>query len=239
MFDQYQEAGEFLDLLSVDAWQALRAPVQQALVGASADAPAVDLGAGSGRGVQILAETIPTGEIIAVEPSPVQRAALHARILDDPDLASRTTVVAGTAEQVALPETIGAVLAMNMIGHLSAEDRRTLWERLAGRLRDGAPLVVNLQPPAEAVAVPESEFTTVRLGRLRYQGSGSAEPAGDGRVTWRIRYRVLDDEGRPVREVVADYVWYVMSESQLIRELSAAGFTTQVGQLGVVRATRS
>ncbi|ROO60483.1 methyltransferase family protein [Micromonospora sp. Llam0] len=238
MLDQYQEAGEFLDLLSVDAWEALRTPVQQALVGSSSSAPAVDLGAGSGRGVQILAETLPAGEIIAVEPSPVQRAALHARIVDDPDLVSRTTVVAGTAQQVALPESIGAVLAMNMIGHLTAAERGALWQRLASRLCDGAPLVVNLQPPAEAVAVPESEFTTVRVGRLRYQGSGAAQPAGADQVTWRMRYRVLDDEGRSVREIVADYTWYVVSESQLIEELSAAGFTTEVGQFGVVRAVR-
>jgi hypothetical protein len=40
MLDQYQESGEFLDLLSVDAWQALQAPVRHALAGADAGAPA-------------------------------------------------------------------------------------------------------------------------------------------------------------------------------------------------------
>ncbi|MFY1632265.1 class I SAM-dependent methyltransferase [Solwaraspora sp. WMMB335] len=239
MPDQYQESGEFLDLLSIDAWQALRDPVRQALAGARVDAPAVDLGAGSGRGVQVLAETVPACEIIAVEPSPVQRAALHARIVDDPDLAARTTVVAATAEQVALPETLGAALAINVIGHLTAADRRALWQRLAGRLSVGAPLVVNLQPPDTAVAVAETEFTTVRIGRLRYQGSASARPAGPDRVTWRMRYRVLDDDDRSVREIVAEYAWQVISPAQLIGELSAAGFTTELGELGVVRATRS
>ncbi|ROO59777.1 methyltransferase family protein [Micromonospora sp. Llam0] len=239
MLDHYQDSGEFLDLLSVDAWRALRAPVRQALTGARADAPAVDLGAGSGRGVQILAESVPGCDIIAVEPSPVQRAALHARIVDDPDLASRTSVVAATAEQVDLPETIGAALAINMIGHLSVADRRMLWQRLAIRLRAGTPLVVNLQPPSEAVAVGEAEFTTVRVGRLRYRGSGSAQPAGPGQVTWRMRYQVLDDEDQPVREVSAEYPWQVMSQAELLDELSAAGFTTEVGQLGIVRAVRA
>lgn len=239
MLDQYQDSGEFLDLLSVDAWRALRAPVQHALTGARTDAPAVDLGAGSGRGVRILAEAVPGCEIIAVEPSPVQRAALHTRIIDDPDLASRTTVVAATAEQVDLPETIGAALAINMIGHLSVADRRVLWQRLATRLRSGAPLVVNLQPPSEAVAVAKAEFTTVRVGRLRYRGSGSAQPAGPDQVTWSMRYRVFDDEDRTVREVSAEYPWQVLSQGQLLDELSAAGFTTEVGQLGVVRAVRT
>jgi hypothetical protein len=169
----------------------------------------------------------------------VQRAALHARIVDDPDLAFRTTVVAATAEQVDLPETIGAVLAINMIGHVTPADRRGLWQRLASRMRPGAPLVVNLQPPSEAVAVAEAEFTTVRVGRLRYQGSGSAQPAGPDRVTWRMRYRVLDDEDRTVREVSAEYAWQVMSQAQLIDELSGAGLTTEVGQHGVVRAVRT
>ncbi|WBB99838.1 class I SAM-dependent methyltransferase [Solwaraspora sp. WMMA2080] len=239
MLDQYQESGEFLDLLSVDAWQTLRTPARQALAGVRSDAPAVDLGAGSGRGVQVLAETVPSCEIIAIEPSPVQRAALHSRIVAAPDLAARTTVVAATAERATLPRTISAALVLNMIGHLQPVDRRALWQRLAARLRAGAPLVVNLQPPDAAVPVPEFEFTTVRVGRFRYQGSGSARPAGPDQVIWRMRYRVLDDQDQPVRDVAAEYAWQVLSQEQLIDELSAAGFATEIGQLGVVRATRS
>jgi hypothetical protein len=47
--DEYHESGEFLDLFSHGAWQALREPVLAALAGAAPDAgPVVDLGAGSG-----------------------------------------------------------------------------------------------------------------------------------------------------------------------------------------------
>ncbi|MEV7232094.1 class I SAM-dependent methyltransferase [Polymorphospora sp. NPDC051019] len=240
MVDLYQDSGEFLDVMSLGAWMALREPVRQALAGvASSSDPIVDLGAGSGLGVAVAAEVAPHVEILAVEPSPVQRAALHARLGMAADLMRRVTVVAGGAERFGLPDRIGAVLAINMIGHLAPAERRGLWRRLVGRLSDGAPLVVNLQPPAEPVAIAETVFGTVQVGRLRYEGSGSVEPAGADVVMWHMRYRVLDEGGDPVREFTADYPWHVLSVPQLVAELSAAGFLAQAGPLDVVRAVRA
>jgi hypothetical protein len=56
MVDEYADSGEFLDILSGNAWAALYEPVAEALHGLDFQSgPLIDLGAGSGRGVRTLA----------------------------------------------------------------------------------------------------------------------------------------------------------------------------------------
>jgi SAM-dependent methyltransferase len=236
--DPYQESGEFLDLLSGEAWRALRGPVTEALRGAAPKAgPLLDVGAGSGLGTRVMADSFPAAEIFAVEPSPVLRAVLLSRIAAEPALRSRVTVLAAGALDAPLPDRLGAVVAVNMIGHLAPPDRRRFWRRLGDRLAPGAPLVVNLQPPAEPVAVEHTLFATVRVGRHTYEGSGGAEPRGNGSVTWRMRYRVFDEKGSSVHESVIEYDWHVISPAALLRELADAGFAGEIGPFDVIRAT--
>jgi hypothetical protein len=236
--DAYEASGEFLDVLSGPAWEALRDPVRMAFHGAvSLDEPIVEVGAGTGLGTRVVAGACPTAVILAVEPSPVLRAVLLSRVTSDADLRERVTVVAADALGVDLPDRLGAVVAINMIGHLDQGERRTFWRRVAERLVPGAPLVVNLQPPAEPVAIPYTTFAGVRVGRYTYEGGGAAEPTGPNSVTWRMDYRVLDEDRRPVREHRVDYLWHVMSLPDLLGELADAGLDGQVGRLDVVRAT--
>ncbi|MBG0561335.1 class I SAM-dependent methyltransferase [Actinoplanes aureus] len=83
MTDEYAASGEFLDILIRDAWTILREPVADALRGLDpAAGPLADLGSGSGRGVRLLAELAPEADILAIEPSPVLRAALLAHLAD-------------------------------------------------------------------------------------------------------------------------------------------------------------
>ncbi|NLU79237.1 class I SAM-dependent methyltransferase [Micromonospora sp. HNM0581] len=235
--DDYHESGEFLDLFSLDAWQALRDPVRAALEGAAPQAGSiVDLGAGSGLSSLLIAEVLPDARIVAVEPSAVQRAALLCRLGADPGLRERVTVVAAGAQDAPLPDRIGGALAMNMIGHLAPDARRELWGRLRDRLADGAPLVVNAQPPAVPMEIPEAEFVRVRVGTHTYVGSGAAEPDGPGALRWRMRYRVLDHSDQLVREVTAAYRWFVVSPEAIVAELTEAGLHAVTGPLDVVRA---
>lgn len=136
-----------------------------------------------------------------------------------------------------LPDRLGAVLAINMIGHLRPERRRALWADLRPRLASNAPLVVNVQPPAAPVTVPETPFTSVPVGRQTYQGSGGARPAGPDSVIWTMRYRVVAEDGAVERELVVDYVWYVLSPRQLLDELTDAGYTATLTDMDIVVAT--
>jgi SAM-dependent methyltransferase len=240
MDDAYQSSGEFIDVLSGQAWQALRGPVRAALHGAAASqGPFVDVGAGTGLGTRELVDACPTATILALEPSPVLRAVLLSRVVSDPRLRERVTVMAADALGADLPNRLGAVIAVNMIGHLTPDDRRTFWRRIGGRLAPGAPLVVNLQSPAEPETIPYTTFGAVQVGSYTYEGGGGAEPAGPDMVTWRMRYRVLDADGAAVRENTVDYCWHVLSAPDLLDELVDAGLRGRVGPLDVVRAVRA
>jgi 2-polyprenyl-3-methyl-5-hydroxy-6-metoxy-1,4-benzoquinol methylase len=238
MNDEYQISGEYLHLLSEPAWQALRPPVTAALRGAAGGATLLDVGAGSGLSTEALAGAVPDSDVVAVEPSPVLRAVLLSRVTAHPDLRHRVTVVAGDALGVDLPDRLGAVLAMNMIGHLDRDGRRTFLHRVAERLLPGAPLVLNLQPPAEPTSVPFTVFGAIPVGRHSYEGGGSAEPSGPDSVTWRMRYRVLDADGTVLREDHVAYRWHVTPAEALLAELAEAGLTGEVGPMDVVRAVR-
>lgn len=236
--DLYTESGEFIDVLSQDAWRALATPISQALgEAAPQQGPILDIGAGTGLGTLLVAGTVPDGEIIAVEPSPVLRAVLLSRLAANDDLRRRVTVQASTVDGMRLPGRLGGVLAINMIGHLAAPERRQLWSDLRPRLAPTAPLVVNLQPPAEPTAIPESAFASVPIGRRTYEGSGGASPAGEDTVIWTMRYRVLDADGAVANELVVDYPWHVLSPQGLLAELTAAGYTATVREMDVVVAT--
>lgn len=221
--DEYQRSVEYVDVLLAEPWHLYGPLVAAGLDGVDpAAGPVVDVGAGTGRGVLALAAALPEVEILAVEPSVAMRAVLMARVGSDDDLRRRVTVVAGDLESVRSAERFSAVLAMNMIGHLDRSARRSFWATLAGRLASGAPALVNLQPPAEAVEIAETPTSEVAVGRYTYQGSGHAIPTGADQVTWHMTYRTLDS-GVPVAEEQAAYAWWVLSEAGLRDEASAAG----------------
>jgi hypothetical protein len=235
--DPYAESGEFIDVLSQDAWRALRAPIADGLrQAAPGRGPIVDIGAGTGLGTMLVADTVPDVEVIAVEPSPILRAVLLSRLAANDGLRHRVTVQATDVDGMRLPPRLGGVLAINMIGHLTPAQRRHLWADLRPRLAPAAPLIVNLQPPAEPTVVPDSPFTSVPIGHRTYQGSGGARPAGDDMVTWTMRYRILDEDGAVDRELVVDYPWHVLSPQALLDELTGSGYAATAGELDVVVA---
>ncbi|MEE6262604.1 class I SAM-dependent methyltransferase [Plantactinospora sonchi] len=236
--DRYAESGEFIDVFSRDVWQAFRPPVVAALHRAVPEqGPILDIGAGSGLGTLLVAETLPTAEIVAVEPSPILRAVLLSRLVDNESLRPRVIVIAAGIQDWMPPARLGGVLAMNMLGHLDPEQRRTLWADLRERLAPSAPLIVNLQPPAEVTTIPPTPFASITIGGRTYQGSGEARPAGNGTVTWTMSYRSLSQDGIVERELVVAYPWHVISATELLGELAGAGFTATVGELDVVVAT--
>ncbi|MEO3924911.1 class I SAM-dependent methyltransferase [Micromonosporaceae bacterium B7E4] len=236
--DPYAESGEFLDVFSRDAWQALRPPIDAALRRAlPQQGPILDVGAGTGLGTLLVAETLGTADIVAVEPSPILRAVLLSRLAGNGSLRRRVTVVAAGIEAGPLPSRLGGALAINMLGHLNPQRRRLFWADLRARLAPSAPLIVNLQPPAEVTAVPPTTFGTVTIGEHTYEGSGEARPTGDDTVVWTMRYRTLAGDGAAERELVVAYPWHVVSAAKLLDELAGAGFAATIGELDVVVAT--
>jgi len=221
--DEYERSGEFLDLMMAPPWTQYGPAVAEALAGVPAHAgPVVDVGAGGGLGTMVIGRTMPTVEIVAVEPSTALRSVLLSRMNGDAGLRERVTVLAERFLEAGIPTRLGAVVAMNVIGHFPPPERRAVWGLLAERLGPGARAVLNLLPPHEAVAVPEFRAAQAHLGRRRYEAWGRAEPAGADSVTWRMTYRVFHEE-ELVHEVEVSYAWWVLTEWRLRDELGEHG----------------
>ncbi|PZG21021.1 class I SAM-dependent methyltransferase [Nonomuraea aridisoli] len=239
MTDQYERSAEFVDVMLAPAWTALAPVLTEALRGAPG--PVVDVGAGGGHGVRVIAQALPRAEIFAVEPSPGLRAVLLARVDEDPDLRDRVTVLPNGLLQATLPPRLGTLVAMNVIGHFDPAERRTIWRLLAERLLPDGRAVLNLQPPAEPVAVPHTRFSELRIGRRRYEGWGRAEPAGPERITWHMTYRAFQD-GEPAEEVEVEYAWWILGPDRFKAELAEHDLhVTPTGptDLGLWSITRS
>lgn len=206
-------------------WAGLRPRLAAALhaVGPGAG-PVLELGAGTGLSTEVLLDTVPNA-IVAVEPSGSLRAVLLARLAGR--AGGRVTVEPCGALDAPLPERLAGVVGMHMIGHLSPADRTRLWTAVAARLSPGAPVVINVQPPATATAVPSFPWSGTTVGALTYEGSGHAAPAGPDSVTWHLSYRTRRGD-EVLAAAVAEYRWWVVTADALAAELAAAGLTASV-----------
>jgi hypothetical protein len=119
---------EHLDLINAPFWQAF-GPVLGTLLQDAGEGPLIDIGASTGTGLKTMANALPQHEIIAIEPSQALRAGLFARLSEDPALAERVTVLPATVQEAALPPRLGAVVGINMPGHLRPTERTALCGR--------------------------------------------------------------------------------------------------------------
>ncbi|MGN9837266.1 class I SAM-dependent methyltransferase [Nonomuraea sp. H19] len=239
MTDQYERSAEFVDAMLAAHWTVLAPALTEALRGMPG--PVVDVGAGGGHGTRVIARAVPEAEIFAIEPSPALRAVLMARTYESPDLRDRVTVLPSGLLQAAMPPRLGAMVAVNVIGHFGPADRHAIWQLLGERLLPGGRAVLNLQPPAEPTVVPQTRFSELHIGRRRYEGWGRAEPSGPGQVTWHMTYRTVQD-GEPAEEVEVSYAWWVLGQDQLKAELTENGLQaapTGPADLGLWLITRA
>ncbi|MBT2675686.1 class I SAM-dependent methyltransferase [Streptomyces sp. ISL-14] len=181
--DPYALSAEYIDIMIAETWRGLAPGVMSVLKGLPAtEGPVVDLGAGSGRGVRVIREALPDAPVLAVEPSPAMRAVLLARVHDEPSLRSGVTVLPAAAASVELPDGMRAMLALNVLGHLSPDQRRILWEAAARRLVPGGVVLLNVTPPLHAATRAASAHGPPDSGRshLRGLGAGRAGRCGPG-----------------------------------------------------------
>ncbi len=110
---------------------------------------AVEFGPGPGVGLRLLAEALPNGRVIGVEPSPVMRAQAAARTRQ---FAHRVELIDATAATVTLPAaSVDAVCAVNNV---------QLWQPLLPSLTR----VLQLLRPGGAVAFGVTEHAVLADG---------------------------------------------------------------------------
>lgn len=222
MSDYYEASAEFIDMMIEPWWRESGTLLAEALDGLGSAGPIVDAGAGSGRAVQSLAPAHPEAEFLAVEPSAGMRSALFARIVASDDLRRRVTVLPTGLLDAELPDTVGAFVLMNVLGHFPPAERARVWDLLADRLAPSGRAVVNLAPPFSPVSVPRVRMADVPVGRARYEGWAQAEPAGEDKLTWTMTYRVTGPGFAPV-ETVVSYDWWTVTPERLAAEAAGHG----------------
>ncbi|MFV2198404.1 class I SAM-dependent methyltransferase [Nocardiopsis sp. LOL_012] len=216
--DYYSPAAEFFDLVGhrhlVSSAPALRA----ALTGLdTGHGPIVDIGAGSGLVTATIAEILPAARILSAEPSPVMRAILTSRVFADPDLRARVTVLPEPAQELPLPDSLSAAVIFGVAGHIPRPERVALWKRLADRLPEGGPIVVELMGVDTPRSIPFVRMCRETVGTQVYEWWISGEPAGDGVMRWRTEWRVFRD-GERVRTVADEYDWETFGVERLAEE---------------------
>lgn len=124
----------------------------------------VELGPGPGVGLRLLAEALPSGRVIGVEPSPVMRTQAAARTRR---FAHRVELIDATAQTITLPAaSVDAVCAVNSV---------QLWQPLPASLAR----VLQLLRPGGVVAFGITEHAVLADG-------GSAGRAFDTRLLPRL-----------------------------------------------------
>ncbi|MBN9743409.1 class I SAM-dependent methyltransferase [Amycolatopsis sp. A1MSW2902] len=231
--DEYTDAAAYVHVFSSTMWPAA-APGLVAALAEVGDGTLVELGAGSGLATAEILAAVPALPMVVAEPSAALRAVLLARLHDLPG-GDRVTVHPVSAQRLALPDRIAAVVGMHMIGHLRPDDRRALFAGLSQRLAPGAPVVISTFPPAEAVATGPIEPMRVARGEATYEVTARAEPSGPDSVRWTSDYttRIGDEVLETTR---AEYEWWVHSPERIADELASAGLSARVeGDLVVAR----
>ncbi|MGF1663070.1 MAG: class I SAM-dependent methyltransferase [Kineosporiaceae bacterium] len=235
----YERTAEYVAVLLGPPWQVLGPALAAALEGLDpAAGPVVDVGAGSGLGTRVIAQALPGAEIIAIEPDRALRTALLATVIADPELRSRVTVEPCDLLATSLPPRLGAIVALNVLGHFPPADRCRMWRLAADRLAPGGVVVVDLAPPNRPEHVAASPMGEVVVGRHRYTGTARAEPAGDDAVTWEMSYRVTDDQDRVLADFSARQHWHVLDREQLAAEVAGADLHLSSGHGGLLLVHR-
>lgn len=197
-----------------------------------AQGPVLDIGAGSGLNTALVLERLPHARVLAVEPSPSMRALLLSRIANHADWHERVTVRPESIFDAPLPRSIAGALMLGVIGHFDSAERTTVFVALRERLPAGAPVLFDLQEPERPMRVAPFTFLDVRVGDLRYSGTGEAWPDSDGdggdgdgdgdSMIWRMTYSTLEGD-TVLYEATAEHRYHHPAHDTVRAETAAAG----------------
>ncbi|SOD62661.1 SAM-dependent methyltransferase [Streptomyces zhaozhouensis] len=229
--DYYTASAEFYEMVASRHVATSAGPLTTALSGVdTGHGPVVEIGAGTGRVTSVIAETLPTASLIAVEPSTPMRAMLTSRVFGDPDLRRRVTVLAEPVQHVALPARVSAVVLFGVVGHLTREERGELWRMVTARLPPGGPIVVELMGAGATRPIPPFRMLRETMGQQTYEWWTEAEPVADDVMRWRTEWKVFRD-GRLVRSTSDTYSWENLTLEALAEE---AGLSSRMISAGGV-----
>ncbi|PWU30666.1 class I SAM-dependent methyltransferase [Pseudomonas sp. RW407] len=224
--DPYALSAEFYDVLSEQQWLKRRDSISAALQEIDPQGLILDVGAGTGPCVQVIADALPQARILAVEPSAAMRAALLGRLMRSADLRQRVTVLAGTLEQVTLPPQLSAAVICGTLGYLDVLQRQCLWQQLSERLDERGIVIVDVMMLDTPQPVPLMQVACAEIGEHLYRVFLQGEPAGGDLMHWTLDYQVLAGNS-VVRRFSAKHDWHTFGLEQVAQEAGVAGFVLE------------
>ena len=215
----YTASAEFYELVAQRQAHSSGPALREALRGVDAAVgPVLEIGAGTGRITEVIADALPAAEIIATEPAVPMRAILTSRAFTDPVLRGRVTVGPDPAQTLACaPDRLCAAVVFGVAGHLHRAERVALWRALAERLPPSAPIVVELMGVAAPRVIPPVRLLRERIGEQVYEWWSSGTPSGPDRMRFDTTWKVYAD-GALVREVAESHEWHTLSVADLAAE---------------------
>jgi len=140
------------------------------------------------------------------------RVGLMTTVVSDEMLRRRVTILPGTLREAAdrLPDRLGGIVALNVLGHFEPGEVEAFWRFAAGRLMPGGQVVVGLQPPFEPVEIPWTEFGESRVGNFTYRTAGTASVTADDVAKWTMRWTIHDEDGVELERREASTRWAVV-----------------------------
>ncbi|MGW3473801.1 class I SAM-dependent methyltransferase [Saccharopolyspora sp. NPDC000995] len=218
MRGDYTPTAEFYELVADRQVRSSGPPLRAVLSDVDVDAGVVlEIGAGTGRVTEVIADALPGARIVAAEPSPPMRAILTSRVAADDDLRERVTITAQSAPDLDLPPRLAAVVIFGVVGHLDASERTRLWRRVSERLVPGGIVVVELMGVRTSRQIPQTLSLTAQLGRQRYEWWVAGRPAGPDLMRFTNTWKVHRDDVL-VREVSDSYEWYAVDTELIAAE---------------------
>ena len=226
--DYYIQSAEMYDILSDSHWN-LREPsfVDTIKLINISEGNWINVGAGTGQELSIIAKTLPDVHLFAIEPSPSMRIGLMTRLMMLPEIQDRVTVIADSFQNATLPDSFSVATICGCIGYFDAQDRAKLWHRLANGLCDGGVVLADTMRVEQPQHVEEMKIASKTIGNLVYEIFLQGEHLNKETIRWDMRFKVIQDH-HVLREFNIQRDWYAFGIQQVIDEASKEGFIPQI-----------
>lgn len=223
--ESYIESGEFYELLSEDEWLLRKKSIIDELRTLPKNSgPVIDVGAGTGKGLEIINQVLPRAEIIAIEPNPVMRIGLMTRIMSKRSLREMTTIFPGTFQNFTLPKKLSAVFMFGMIGYFDENSRMKIWKDLSKRLdRDGL-IFIDTMMISKPEAVSLTRVVQKKIGSQFYEIWMCGDVIDENLERWTITHIIKQDD-KEIKKFSISYGWYAFGLEKIEEEAKEFGLT--------------
>ncbi len=223
---RYIESAEFYEILSEHEWSLKKPSISEFIRSSSISAadPIIDIGSGTGIGLELINEVLPDSEnLVAIEPSAIMRVGLMTRLLANKKLCEKVSVFPGSFHEFSFPNKLSIILMMGVIGFFDEHTRKDIWKILAEKMDKKGLIFFDVMMIDRPQEVSERQLACKQVGSSFYEVWLKGAPMDDEMQHWTLIYLVTDGT-KSVRKFELSYGWFAFGFEQIIRETKEFGF---------------